>query len=312
MHIWTQNAINPAVFLGLDPCVINGVSYATCSATTNTDARRRLTLERPQDGAKIGPLAEFDDGGTSIYHAMLLSVQRRAARSLTFSGNYTWSHCISPYADINSNGPPANETYTKPNDRNFDRGDCLSDRRHLFNLTGVAQSPKFANRKMGWIASDWRLSGIYRWSSGAPLNIVSGTDQALTGTSLQRTNQILADPYKDRSGRPYTQWVNPAAFAAPALGTYGDVGWNSLVGPATWQFDMALSRAFNIREAQRFEIRAEAFNVTNSFIPAGVSGTVTAGAITIGNSLALNNNTFGQIRTAQPPRIMQFALKYVW
>jgi hypothetical protein len=312
MHIWAQNAINPAVFLGLDPCVINNVSYATCSTTANTDARRVLTLERPQDGAKIGPLAEFDDGGTSIYHAMLLSVQRRAARSLTFSGNYTWSHCISPYADINSNGPPANETYTKPGDRNFDRGNCLSDRRHIFNFTAVAQSPQFSNRNMRMIASDWRLSGIYRWSSGAPLNIVSGTDQALTGTNLQRTNQILADPYKDRSGRPYTQWVNPAAFAAPALGTYGNVGWNSLVGPATWQFDMALSRAFNIHEAQRFEIRAEAFNVTNSFIPAGVSGTVTTGAITIGNSLALNNNTFGQIRTAQPPRIMQFALKYVW
>src|SRR5215475_8344070 len=312
MHIWTQNSINPAQFLGLDPCTINGVPYATCSTTTNTDARRILTLERPQDGAKIGPLAEFDDGGTSIYHAMLLSVERRAARSLTFSGNYTWSHCISPYADINSNGPPANETYTKPGDRNFDRGNCLSDRRHIFNFTAVAQSPQFSNRNMRMIASDWRLSGIYRWSSGAPLNIVSGTDQALTGTNLQRANQILADPYKDRSGRPYTQWVNPAAFAAPLLGTYANVGRNSLVGPATWQFDMALSRAFNIHEAQRFEIRAEAFNVTNSFIPAGVSGTVTTGAITIGNSLALNNNTFGQVRTAQPPRIMQFALKYVW
>jgi Carboxypeptidase regulatory-like domain len=312
MHIWTQNSINPAQFLGLDPCTINGVSYATCSTTTNTDARRILTLERPQDGAKIGPLAEFDDGGTSIYHAMLLSLQKRAARSITFTGNYTWSHCISPYADINSNGPPANETYTKPNDRNFDRGNCLSDRRHLFNFTGVAQTPNFSNHTLHLIGADWRLSAIYRWSSGAPLNIVSGTDQALTGTNLQRANQVQSNPYKDRSGRPYSQWVDPAAFLAPGLGTYGNVGWNSLVGPHTWQFDMALSRIFNVRESQRFEVRAEAFNVTNSFIPAGVSGTVTTGAITVGNSLALNNNTFGQIRTAQSPRIMQFALKYVF
>jgi hypothetical protein len=311
MHIWTQNAINPAIFLGLGPCMLNGVNYATCSATTNTDARRLLSLERPQDGAKIGPLAEFDDGGTSIYHAMLLSVERRAARSLTFSGNYTWSHCISPYADINSNGPPANETYTKPNDRNFDRGNCLSDRRHIFNLTAVTQTPRFSSRKLQVLA-DWKLSGIYRWSSGAPLNIVSGTDQALSGTGLQRANQISASPYKDHSGGPYTQWVDPTAFATPAFGTYGNVGWNSLVGPATWQFDVALSRVFNVHEMQRFEIRAEAFNVTNSFIPGGVSGTAGAGGITTGNSLALNSNTFGQIRTAQPPRIMQFALKYVF
>jgi hypothetical protein len=311
MHIWAQNAINPAIFRGLDPCTINGVSYMVCSTAANTDARRLLTLERPQDGARIGPLAEFDDGGTSIYHAMLLSLEKRAARGLTFSGNYTWSHCISPYADINSNGPPANETYTKPNDRNFDRGDCLSDRRHLFNFTAVTQTPKFSNRTLQVLASDWRLSGIYRWSSGAPLNIVSGTDQALSGTGLQRANQVSANPYKDRSGRPYAQWVDPAAFAPPALGTYGNVGWNSLVGPHTWQFDVALSRTFNVHEMRRFEVRAEGFNVTNSFVPAGISGAVT-GNLTVGNSLALNSNTFGQIRTAQPPRIMQFALKYVF
>jgi len=320
MHIWTQNSINPAVIvpstLPLGTCPTGQLTG--CNATSNTDARRILTLERPQDGAKIGPLAEFDDGGTSIYHAMLLSLQKRAARGITFTGNYTWSHCISPYADINSNGPPANETYTKPNDRNFDRGNCLSDRRHLFNFTAVAQTPNFSNHTLHRIAADWRLSGIYRWSSGAPLNIVSGTDQALSGTGLQRANQILSNPYKDRSGRPYTQWVDPAAFAVPALGTYSNVGWNSLVGPHTWQFDMALSRTFSVRENKRFEIRAEAFNVTNSFIPGGplapggVSGAASTGNITTGNSLALNSNTFGQIRTAQSPRIMQFALKYVF
>jgi hypothetical protein len=249
---------------------------------------------------------------------MLLSLQKRLTRGVTFSGNYTWSHCISPYADINSNGPPANETYTKPNDRNFDRGNCLSDRRHLFNFTGVAQTPNFSNHTLHVLAADWRFAGIYRWSSGAPLNIVSGTDQALSGTGLQRVNQLRANPYKDRSGRPLSQWVDPTAFEAPAFGTYGNVGWDSLVGPHQWQFDMALSRIFHVRESQRFEVRAEAFNVTNSFIPggtvspSGVSGAASVAAITTGNSLALNSNTFGQIRSAQSPRIMQFAFKYVF
>ena len=68
---------------------------------------------------------------------------------------------------------------------------------------------------------------------------------------------------------------------------------------------------------QKLEVRAEAFNLTNSFIPAGLSGAVTTanitGSGTGGNSLAVNNtSTFGQIRTAQPPRILQFALKYVF
>jgi len=324
LHVWGQYPINPAVFLGFGPCALDGVQYATCSTTANTDARRLLSLERPRDGDKIGHLAEFDDGGVQKYNGMLLSLQRRVARGVTVSGNYTWSHCQGNYVDINQNGPPANETYTKPGDRNFDNGNCLSDRRQIFNATAVAQTPKFSNHTMQMLASSWTVSGIYRTSSGAPLNIVTGTDVALSGTNLQRPNQISPNVYKDRSGGPLTQWVDPAAFAVPALGTYGNVGWNSLVGPGTWSFDMALSRTFNVREAQRFEIRVEAFNVTNSFrpgcvqgatgcSPSGISGTPSVGGgITIGNSTALNSNTFGQIRTALDPRILQFALKYVF
>ena len=135
--------------------------------------------------------------------------------------------------------------------------------------------------------------------TGQPLNITDGVDRALTGTNNQRPDQILANPYKDNSARPFTQWFDPAAFAPQGLGTFGNVGYNAFVGPRTWSFDMALSRTFNLREMQRLEVRAEAFNVTNSFRP-GNPGT------------AINSNTFGQIRTSQDPRILQFALKYVF
>jgi hypothetical protein len=67
-----------------------------------------------------------------------------------------------------------------------------------------------------------------------------------------------------------------------------------VVGPPEWAFDVALSRIF-----RRLEFRAEAFNVTNSFRP-GIPDT------------RLNNAQFGQIRTAGEPRILQFALKYVF
>src|SRR4029079_10104101 len=137
-------------------------------------------------------------------------------------------------------------------------------------------------------------------------------DQALSGTVLQRPNQIAENAYKDKSGGPLTQRVDPTAFALPSSGTYGNVGWNSLIGPGTWSFDMSLSRAFNIREAQRLEFRAEAFNVTNSFRPGGISGAPSiGGGVGTGNSTALSSNTFGQIRTALDPRILQFAVKYV-
>jgi carboxypeptidase family protein len=313
LHVWGQYPINPAVLLGFGPCTLDGVAYATCSTAANTDARRILSLERPRDGDKIGYMAEFDDGGVQKYNGMLLSLQRRVARGVSVTGNYTWSRCQGNYVDINQNGPPANETYSKPGDRNFDNGNCLSDRRQLFNFTAIAQTPKFSNSTLNTIVSNWTLGGIYRYSTGAPINVVSGTDQALSGTVLQRANQVLADPYKDRSGKLFTQWVNPAAFSAPLLGTYGNVGWNSLEGPGTWSLDMSLSRGFTVREMQRIEIRAEAFNLTNSYRPGGIAGApAVGGGVGTGNSTALNNNTFGQIRTALDPRILQFALKYVF
>jgi carboxypeptidase family protein len=307
MHVWGMNAINPAVFLGLGPCTLDGVSYPTCSTTANTDARRLFSLERPRDGDKLGPIAQMESGSTSIYHGMLLSLERRAARGLTFSGNYTLSHCIAPFMGGGTLKLTVDQTFSKPNDREYDRGNCDVDRRHLFNLTALAQTPQFSNRTLRTLAADWKLSGIYRFASGQPLDVTSGVDQALNGVTIgssnstlrQRPNQILASGYLDRSGRPGTKWFNSAAFGLPPLGSYGTLGYNAFVGPHTWSFDMSLSRSFNVREAQRLEVRAEAFNLLNSFRP-GIPAS------------QLTSNTFAQIRTALDPRIMQFALKYVF
>ena len=223
LHVWGQYPVNPAVLLGFGPCTLDGVPYATCSSTANTDARRLLSLERPRDGDKIGPMAEFDDGGIQKYNGLLLGLSRRVARGVTLNGNYTWSHCQGNYVDINQNGPPADETYTKPYDRNFDKGDCIADRRQLFNFTAVAQTPQFSNRTVKMLASGWTLSGIYRVSRAADQHVTGG-DKALSGTVLQRPNQVAANAYKDKSGGPLTQWVDPAAFTLPATGTYGNVG----------------------------------------------------------------------------------------
>jgi hypothetical protein len=219
---------------------------------------------------------------------------------VTVNGNYTLSHCIGPYGGIyNPMGPHPSETYTNPSDRNSDQGNCDVDRRHLFNLTAVAETPQFANRSLRVVATGWRLSGIYRKASGAPLNILVGSDRALTGVLAQRPNQVLANPYGDKSARPLSNYLNSAAFAPAASGTLGNVGRNSVRGPGTWAFDMALSRVFRFNEDQRMEFRAEAFNVLNSFRPLNPNST-------------FSNNTFGVIRTADDPRILQFALKFVF
>ena len=246
---------------------------------------------------------KLDDGGTQSYHGLILSLDRRAFSGVTAGINYTWSHCYGDQTDTTGDGPNPGQGYTNPLNRDADRGNCDSDRRHLFNVSSVAQTPKFANRTLNMLASGWRITGIYHFTSGKPINVLSGFDQALNGVQSQRAQQILQNPYGDKSGRPLTNFLNPAAFAQPALGTLGNVGRNSIQGPSTWQLDMGLSRSFQVREGQRLEFRAEVFNLTNSF-RADNSNTALANGF--------NNNLFGQIRGARDPRILQFALKYVF
>ena len=96
-----------------------------------------------------------------------------------------------------------------------------------------------------------------------------------------------------------TRYLNPAAFAVPATGTLGNSGAGAILGPGYWTLDAALSRTFRFAEARRLEFRAEAFNLTNS---TRLNNPVTN----------FNNGQFGQVTSAQDPRIMQFALKYVF
>jgi Carboxypeptidase regulatory-like domain len=303
-HIWTAKPINPATYFPQASCVLNGVNYTPCSSAANIDARRRFTLERPQDGLYLGQMSAMDAGGTQTYHGMVLSVQRRVSSGVTVNANYTYSHCIGPYATLTAMGPHVDDVYTNPDNREFDYGNCDTDRRHVLNVTSVAETPRFDNPTLRRLGSGWRVSVLYKRSAGSPLNILAGSDRALSGAhrppnGTQRANQILGDPYADRSGRP-GKFLNPNAFALPALGTLGNVGRNSVQGPAGWAFDVALSRGFAIREKQTLEFRAEAFNLTNSFRP-------------VNPSTNFNSpNVFGIIREAQDPRILQFALKYVF
>ena len=173
------------------------------------------------------------------------------------------------------------------------------DRRHIANFSVVLESPKLSgNKVLAILASNWRLSSSYRVTSAALVNVTAGIDVQLTGMSNQRPNQVLQNPLCD-DPRP-SCWINPAAFQQPAPGTLGNTGRNSVPGPGFFQLDSALSRIFRIQERKTLEVRAEAFNLTNSFRAGpGANLVVTA----------RNSPQFGQILSAQDPRIMQLALK---
>src|SRR5467141_3365163 len=196
--------MNPAVFMGLGPCAIAGVQYATCSTTSNNDQRRRLNLAYPQYGKYYGDVPRVAAEGNAGYNALLVSVQRRAARGVTLNANYTWSHCISDHPQpqqiiFGIYGTSGNIGWTN-GDRRLDRGNCSQsslDRRHLFNLSAVAATPGFTQPALKVLASNWRFSPILKILSGEAMTLTTSQDRALTGMNGQRVDQVLGNPYGD-------------------------------------------------------------------------------------------------------------------
>src|SRR5439155_19423911 len=147
-HIWSQKALNPAIYIPGASCTLNGITYNPCSSTANTNQRRRFSIEHAVEGQSMANVSDTDAGGTQSYNGMLISVQRQAGHGISLNGNYTWSHCVGDYADVNSQGPAADETYTDPTNRRADRGDCLGERRQALNFTALAETPRFTNSKL--------------------------------------------------------------------------------------------------------------------------------------------------------------------
>src|SRR5205085_2506315 len=186
-HLWVMGNVNRGVFF--PGSAVNGVCRAgnyvlrttgsTCSTTANTDQRRRLALDDPQNGQYYSNLATREDGGTQRYNALMLSIQRRSARGVNVSANYTLSHCLGNLGDALQNSP-GDAGYLDPNNRSFDRGNCDSDRRQIFNMTSVAATPQFSNRTLRMVGTGWRLGTIFRASTGSFMTIATGQDRVLS------------------------------------------------------------------------------------------------------------------------------------
>jgi len=262
-------------------------------------------------------MEQLDSGGTGSYNGLLLSLTKRLSRGLLISTNYTWSHCISDLSIGDSTGN-AGAGYANPNDRRYDRsncqsneigGTCSSDRRHIFNATVVYEIPKLSNHAVSMVASVWKFAEIYRATSAYWVTPVLSSDVSLTTASaaIQRPVQVMQDVLCPNPGPSPSCWINPAAYATPALGTLSGTRKNNVAGPGFFQFDTAVSREFRIRERGTVEVRGEAFNVTNSMRPGISLPSLASGASGLG--LTFVTPTFGQITSALDPRILQLAMK---
>ncbi len=289
-HILGAHEINPALYLGLGACTINGTNYSTCSTTSNTNQRRPLYLLNPAQGALYSSIVQTDDGNVAHYNGLLLSLEHRFAQHFSWLMNYTYSQCLSTY---DFGGELAGNNYQDPNNRRGEMGRCNFDRRNIFNTSLVAMSPGFGEGFVNRLTKDWQVSPIISAYNGQPNTVTDGTDVSLTGVNADRPNVVQTSGVL-----PHTlaAWFNPSAFAVQPVGTYGNEGRDSWTNPGSINWDMAVSRNFPFKERYTLHVRADFFNIMNH-------------ANWNGPSTGVTSSTFGQITSFGGPRLIQLALK---
>ena len=275
-----------------------------CSTAANETARE------PYYAYGMGSLWLNESEGNSTYNALQLSVERRFAAGLTFNSYYTWGKSL----DVESQGPNNNSCCTAffnqvsdPYNVNAYRSVSDFNVAQSFNTALVWQLPSFAQRDnyfLKHVASHWMVSGIWQWQSGQPFSVFSGMDNSLSGVGLDYADRVPGVSPSLNTGRPHGQLVqeyfNTAAFQQNALGTFGNSGRNSLVGPRLNNLDLAIMRLFPIKsEKYHVMLRAESFNVTNTTHFGGMQSNI-------------SGPNFGQLMAAFDPRQLQFAAKFIW
>jgi len=258
--------------------------------------------------------------GTASYHAMNVSVLKRATRGLTFKANYSFSKAL----DLNSailapSGENEPTNLVSPFNRNLNKGVAAYNPAHQFNTNFSYQLPFGSGQRFGGGASGWmnRLIGGWQWNgiataqTGFPFTPTIGFNNSGTGEGTQPTD--VADRNPNFKGPvilgTVDHWFDPRAFSMPIAGTFGNAGRSAYRGPNLFNVDTSLFKRIPLRESVTLQFRAEAFNVLNRANFAFPNSVVFQG-----NSANYSySESAGQItNTATTARLIQFALKLLF
>jgi hypothetical protein len=313
------------------------------------------TLSNPNGGANAVPWINFvpnpatgavdvmlNDAGFR-YNSLQLEIRRRFTDGLYFQANYTWSkNLTNAIGSINSpnSGQSLFEPYLDNNQPELDYARADFDQTHIFNFNGVYQLP-FGKGKMflnnggivDKIFGGWELSGLFRWTSGAPITFTDtrGTLNRTDRSARQTPNSNLSyDQIRaligifEANGNIY--WIDPsiigsngsastgyilpglnnnAAFDGQAFfnvepGQTGSLGRFIVNGPKFFNINVAMLKNINFNEnGMRLQLRMEAFNLLNN-VNFNANAQLTS----------INSTTFGRVTSATAARTIQFAARF--
>jgi Carboxypeptidase regulatory-like domain len=208
---------------------------------------------------------------SSSYQGLSVSLKRSFSNGFLFSANYMWSHEIDDGSDGSGDGDslvPQNVACPK-----CERASGIWDARNVFNANTVYQLPfgigkPFLNEPgiVNAIVGNWQYTSTVLAHTGFPVNVLVNRSASQTpdgNTNSQRPNLVPAVSLTPPGGKNIAKWINPAAFAVPANGTWGDSPRDVARGPGVWQIDMGMAKQFLLTERVNLQFRTEVFNIFN-------------------------------------------------
>jgi len=214
--------------------------------------------------------------GNSNYNGLNLTIEKRWGRMSQLYATYTWSHAIDDAPEQNNIDSTA--YLSDPTNRRRDRADSLTDKRHVFNMTGVFQPAVHVRSRI----ANTLLNG----------NLIALTMQAATG-----------DLFNIGSNRQLNQDASePAAFQRPLF-----ISRNTLRGPAAFELNARYSRSFPITDRFRAEFFAETTNLTNT-----LNATLLNSTAQVSSSGAMLVPASGALTGARDQRLIQLGLRFAF
>ena len=244
----------------------------------------------------FGDVVYEESWANSNYNAFQASLQRDVG-DLHLLAAYTWSKSI----DDNSG---FQDLWTNPYNQRLSRAISAFDLRHNFVVSYSYFLPfgkMFGTKRR--LVDGWQISGITRAITGLPVTLQDSSDPSLAGIGGGGTDFPHYDGQPIHFLNPRTAQNNEdfsvGNFSAPPMGTLQNIPPRFFYGPGSFNTDVALHKLTHITEATTLEIRAEFFNVFNH----------TQFNNPIGD---YNSSQFGDVTSANPPRIGQVAVKLVF
>jgi hypothetical protein len=206
----------------------------------------------------LSAINEVQSVGSAHFNGLLGSLKTSNFHGITTKLSYTLGHSIDDLSYARGI-IPQNSYCLK-----CDYGNSDFDIRNSFSMFVAYSLPEPVKYRM--LLGGWQLNTLFSFFTGSPFTVYSGNDSSGTATFDDRA-EVVGNPF---SGVPASNratstiyWFNPAAFAAPAPGTYGNEGRNEFYGPPTHQIDFSMFKNIQIRENIKLQLRAEIFNLFN-------------------------------------------------